>query len=154
MIKVISIFGTRPEAIKMAPLVAELKRHPNKIESKVLVTAQHRHMLDQVLDIFGITPDFDLDIMQDSQSLEQITTGALNGISQILKAEKPDLILVHGDTTTTMAASLAGFYNQIAVGHVEAGLRSFDKYSPFPEEINRKVTGVIAQYHFAPTFHN
>lgn len=138
----------------MAPLVAELKRHPNKIESKVLVTAQHRHMLDQVLDIFGITPDFDLDIMQDSQSLEQITTGALNGISQILKAEKPDLILVHGDTTTTMAASLAGFYNQIAVGHVEAGLRSFDKYSPFPEEINRKVTGVIAQYHFAPTFHN
>ena len=154
MMKIISIFGTRPEAIKMAPLIAELKKHPDKIESKVCVTAQHRHMLDQVLAIFGIVPDFDLDIMEHQQSLEQITTNSLNGISEVLKDEKPDLILVHGDTTTTMTASLAGFYNQIPVGHVEAGLRTFDKYSPFPEEINRKVAGIIADYHFAPTWSN
>lgn len=154
MIKVISIFGTRPEAIKMAPLVKELAKFPEKIESKVLVTAQHRQMLDQVLKIFDVKPDFDLDIMQECQTLEQITTNALNGISAIIKEEKPDLILVHGDTTTTMAGSLAGFFNKTKVGHVEAGLRTFDKFSPFPEEMHRKITGVIADYHFSPTENN
>jgi len=154
MIKIISIFGTRPEAIKMAPLIAELAKHPNEIDSKVCVTAQHRYMLDQVLDIFHIVPDYDLDIMQTAQSLEQITTNALDGISEVIKKENPDLILVHGDTTTTMAASLAGFYNKIKVGHVEAGLRTYDKHSPFPEEVNRRITGIIADYHFAPTIDN
>jgi len=154
MIKIISIFGTRPEAIKMAPLIAELSKHPTQIESKVCVTAQHRSMLDQVLNIFHITPDYDLNIMQTSQTLEQITTSALIGISEVLKKENPDLILVHGDTTTTMAASLAGFYNKVRVGHVEAGLRTFDKYSPFPEEINRKIVTAISDFHFAPTIQN
>lgn len=149
-LKVISIFGTRPEAIKMAPLVKELEK-ARGIESKVCVTAQHREMLDQVLEIFGIVPDFDLDIMKKRQTLAGITTAAINGISGVLEEEKPDIVLVHGDTTTTFAGSMAAFYNKVSVGHVEAGLRTFDKYSPFPEEINRRLTGVIADYHFAPT---
>ncbi|TMN21999.1 non-hydrolyzing UDP-N-acetylglucosamine 2-epimerase [Lentibacillus cibarius] len=150
-IKVLSIFGTRPEAIKMAPLVLELKKRPEKFESIVAVTAQHREMLDQVLSIFGITPDFDLNIMKKKQSLAQITTRALEGLDAVMKETEPDMVLVHGDTTTTFAASLAAYYNQIAVGHVEAGLRTWDKYSPYPEEMNRQLTGVMADLHFAPT---
>lgn len=150
-IKVMTIFGTRPEAIKMAPLVLELKKRPDEFEPIVTVTAQHREMLDQVLDIFGITPDFDLNIMKQKQSLAQITTRALEGLDEVMKDTKPDIVLVHGDTTTTFAASLAGYYNQIAVGHVEAGLRTWDKYSPYPEEMNRQLTGVMADLHFAPT---
>jgi UDP-N-acetylglucosamine 2-epimerase (non-hydrolysing) len=149
-IKVISIFGTRPEAIKMAPLVLELKKH-NEIESKVLVTAQHRQMLDQVLEIFNIVPDFDLDIMKENQSLAGISALSISKIDEILKDEKPDLVLVHGDTTTTFSGALAAFYNQIPVGHVEAGLRSNDMYSPFPEEMNRTLTGRLAALHFSPT---
>jgi UDP-N-acetylglucosamine 2-epimerase (non-hydrolysing) len=150
-IKVITIFGTRPEAIKMAPLVHELNKYPDEIESIVTVTAQHRQMLDQVLEIFGIKPDYDLNIMKDRQTLTEITTRALEGLDNVMKEVKPDLVLVHGDTTTTFVASLAAFYNQIAVGHVEAGLRTWNKYSPFPEEMNRQLTGVIADLHFAPT---
>ena len=150
-IKVMTIFGTRPEAIKMAPLVLELQKYPNEIESIVTVTAQHRQMLDQVLEIFKITPDHDLNIMQDRQTLTDVTTRALEGLDKTMKEVKPDLVLVHGDTTTTFVASLAAFYNQIAVGHVEAGLRTHNKYSPFPEEINRQITGVIADLHFSPT---
>ncbi|WP_063613002.1 non-hydrolyzing UDP-N-acetylglucosamine 2-epimerase, partial [Bacillus cereus] len=140
-LKVMTIFGTRPEAIKMAPLVLELQKHPEKIESIVTVTAQHRQMLDQVLSIFGITPDFDLNIMKDRQTLIDITTRGLEGLDKVMKEAKPDIVLVHGDTTTTFIASLAAFYNQIPVGHVEAGLRTWDKYSPYPEEINRQLTG-------------
>ncbi|HDR5634731.1 TPA: UDP-N-acetylglucosamine 2-epimerase (non-hydrolyzing), partial [Bacillus anthracis] len=136
-LKVMTIFGTRPEAIKMAPLVLELQKHPEKIESIVTVTAQHRQMLDQVLSIFGITPDFDLNIMKDRQTLIDITTRGLEGLDKVMKEAKPDIVLVHGDTTTTFIASLAAFYNQIPVGHVEAGLRTWDKYSPYPEEMNR-----------------
>lgn len=150
-IKVMTIFGTRPEAIKMAPLVLELEKYPDEIKSVVTVTAQHREMLDQVLELFNITPDHDLNIMKDRQTLTGITTRALDGLDEIMKLEKPDLVLVHGDTTTTFVASLAAFYNQIAVGHVEAGLRTGNKYSPFPEEINRQITGVIADLHFSPT---
>jgi UDP-N-acetylglucosamine 2-epimerase (non-hydrolysing) len=150
-IKVMTIFGTRPEAIKMAPLVLELEKYPEQIESIVAVTAQHRQMLDQVLDVFGISPDYDLNIMKDRQTLTGITVRALEGLDQVMKEAKPDLVLVHGDTTTTFVASLAAFYNQIAVGHVEAGLRTWNKYSPFPEEMNRQLTGVIADLHFAPT---
>ncbi|WP_125153348.1 non-hydrolyzing UDP-N-acetylglucosamine 2-epimerase [Clostridium rectalis] len=149
-LKVITIFGTRPEAIKMAPLVKELERR-EEIESKVCVTAQHRQMLDQVLELFNITPDFDLNIMKDKQSLTGITTKVLTGLKEIFEGEKPNLILVHGDTTTTFAGALAGFYQQTKVGHVEAGLRTFDKYFPFPEEMNRRLTGAIADLHFAPT---
>lgn len=149
-IKVITIFGTRPEAIKMAPLVKELEKR-EEIESLVCVTAQHRQMLDQVLDLFNIKPDFDLNIMKAKQSLTGITTNVLEGLEKIFDKEKPDLILVHGDTTTTFAGALAAFYKQIKVGHVEAGLRTFDKYFPFPEEMNRKLTGAIADLHFAPT---
>ncbi|HDR5541302.1 TPA: UDP-N-acetylglucosamine 2-epimerase, partial [Bacillus anthracis] len=127
-LKVMTIFGTRPEAIKMAPLVLELQKHPEKIESIVTVTAQHRQMLDQVLSIFGITPDFDLNIMKDRQTLIDITTRGLEGLDKVMKEAKPDIVLVHGDTTTTFIASLAAFYNQIPVGHVEAGLRTWDKY--------------------------
>ncbi|MDA1524095.1 UDP-N-acetylglucosamine 2-epimerase (non-hydrolyzing), partial [Bacillus cereus] len=141
-LKVMTIFGTRPEAIKMAPLVLELQKHPEKIESIVTVTAQHRQMLDQVLSIFGITPDFDLNIMKDRQTLIDITTRGLEGLDKVMKEAKPDIVLVHGDTTTTFIASLAAFYNQIPVGHVEAGLRTWDKYSPYPEEMNRQLTGV------------
>ncbi|MDC3411790.1 non-hydrolyzing UDP-N-acetylglucosamine 2-epimerase [Terrihalobacillus insolitus] len=150
-IKVMTIFGTRPEAIKMAPLVLELKKRPEQFEPIVTVTAQHREMLDQVLDIFGITPDHDLNIMKSRQSLAQITTRALEGLDEVMQQTKPDIVLVHGDTTTTFAASLAAYYNQIAVGHVEAGLRTWNKYSPFPEEMNRQLTGVMADLHFSPT---
>ncbi|MGH0666762.1 non-hydrolyzing UDP-N-acetylglucosamine 2-epimerase [Bacillus paranthracis] len=150
-LKVMTIFGTRPEAIKMAPLVLELQKHPEKIESIVTVTAQHRQMLDQVLSIFGITPDFDLNIMKDRQTLINITTRGLEGLDKVMKEAKPDIVLVHGDTTTTFIASLAAFYNQIPVGHVEAGLRTWDKYSPYPEEMNRQLTGVMADLHFSPT---
>ncbi|AJO20215.1 MULTISPECIES: non-hydrolyzing UDP-N-acetylglucosamine 2-epimerase [Bacillus] len=150
-IKVMTIFGTRPEAIKMAPLVLELKKYPDHIESLVTVTAQHRQMLDQVLSAFDIQPDFDLNIMKDRQTLADITTRALSKLNELLIEQKPDIVLVHGDTTTTFVGSLAAFYNQISVGHVEAGLRTRNKYSPFPEEINRQITGVIADLHFAPT---
>ncbi|QBP42092.1 non-hydrolyzing UDP-N-acetylglucosamine 2-epimerase [Paenisporosarcina antarctica] len=149
--KVMTIFGTRPEAIKMAPLVLELQKHTDEIESIVTVTAQHRQMLDQVLDTFGITPDFDLNIMKDRQTLIDVTTRGLEGLDAVMKEAKPDIVLVHGDTTTTFIASLAAFYNQIAVGHVEAGLRTFNKYSPYPEEMNRQLTGVMADIHFSPT---
>ncbi|MCA1065392.1 UDP-N-acetylglucosamine 2-epimerase (non-hydrolyzing) [Rossellomorea sp. AcN35-11] len=150
-IKVMTIFGTRPEAIKMAPLVLELEKHPEKFESIVTVTAQHRQMLDQVLEIFNVTPDHDLNIMKDRQTLTGVTTRALEGLDKVMKEVKPDIVLVHGDTTTTFVASLAAFYNQVAVGHVEAGLRTWDKYSPFPEEMNRQLTGVMADLHFSPT---
>ena len=150
MIKVLSIFGTRPEAIKMAPLIKALESH-EAFESKVCVTAQHRDMLDQVLKIFDITPDYDLDIMKNRQTLTDITTNALMGLEKVIRAYQPDVVLVHGDTTTTFVGSLAAFYNKVKVGHVEAGLRTFNKYFPFPEELNRKLTGVIADLHFAPT---
>lgn len=146
-----TIFGTRPEAIKMAPLVLELQKHTEDIESIVTVTAQHREMLDQVLKTFGITPDFDLNIMKDRQTLIDVATRGLEGLDQIMKDAKPDIVLVHGDTATTFVGSLAAFYNKIAVGHVEAGLRTWDKYSPYPEEMNRQLTGVIADLHFSPT---
>lgn len=149
-IKVMTIFGTRPEAIKMCPLVNELKRR-KEIDCKVCVTAQHREMLDQVLDIFNLTPDYDLNIMKNKQTLSTITTSVLNGLDKIFAVEKPNLVLVHGDTTTTFAASLSAFYNKIKIGHVEAGLRTYNKYSPFPEEANRVLTGHIADLHFAPT---
>lgn len=148
--KVITIFGTRPEAIKMAPLVKELEKREG-IDSKVCVTAQHREMLDQVLDYFDIKPDFDLNIMKSKQTLTGITNKVLEGLEEIFIQEKPDMILVHGDTTTTFSGALAAFYQQIKVGHVEAGLRTFDKYFPFPEEMNRKLTGALADLHFAPT---
>lgn len=148
--KIITIFGTRPEAIKMAPLIKELEKR-EEIESKVCVTAQHREMLDQVLKLFDIQPDFDLNIMETKQTLTGITNKVLEGLEEVFKEEKPDMILVHGDTTTTFAGSLAAFYQQIKVGHVEAGLRTFNKYFPFPEEMNRKLTGSLADLHFAPT---
>ena len=149
-IKVMTIFGTRPEAIKMAPLVKELEKR-EEIESVVCVTAQHRQMLDQVLETFNITPDYDLIIMKQGQTLVDITTRALQSLSEVISQVKPNIVLVHGDTTTTLSGSLAAFYNQVSVGHVEAGLRTYDKYSPFPEEVNRQVTGIIADMHFAPT---
>ena len=152
-LKIMSVFGTRPEAIKMAPLVKELEKN-SSIESKVCVTAQHREMLDQVLALFNIVPDYDLNLMKRKQSLNSITTDVLNSLGDILSEEKPDMILVHGDTTTTFASALAAFYNKIKVGHVEAGLRTYDKYFPFPEEMNRKLTGAIADLHFAPTSRN
>ncbi|TYR80175.1 UDP-N-acetylglucosamine 2-epimerase (non-hydrolyzing) [Priestia megaterium] len=150
-IKVMTIFGTRPEAIKMAPLVLELKKRPEEFEAIVTVTAQHREMLDQVLDIFYIKPDYDLNIMKDRQTLMDVTTRGLEGLDDVMKKVKPDIVLVHGDTTTTFIAGLAAFYNQIKVGHVEAGLRTWNKYSPYPEEMNRQLTGVLADLHFAPT---
>src|SRR5690625_3477385 len=150
-IKVMAIFGTRPEAIKMAPLVLELKKRTEVFEPIVTVTAQHREMLDQVLDTFGITPDYDLNIMKEKQTLAQITTRALEGLDEVMKETNPDIVLVHGDTSTTFVASLAAYYNQIAIGHVEAGLRTGDKYSPYPEEMNRQLTGVMADLHFSPT---
>lgn len=152
-IKVMTVFGTRPEAIKMAPLVHELERTEG-VESIVCVTAQHRQMLDQVMDIFHLTADYDLDIMQPRQTLATITTKSLAGLDEVLEQAKPDMVLVHGDTSTTFAGALAAFYHKIPVGHVEAGLRTFDKYSPFPEEMNRKLTGQIAALHFAPTERN
>lgn len=152
-IKVMTVFGTRPEAIKMAPLALELKKYP-QIESTVCVTAQHREMLDQVLEIFKINPDYDLDIMRERQTLIGITTRVLEGLDEVMKDAKPDIVLVHGDTSTTFVGALAAFYNQIKVGHVEAGLRTYDKYSPFPEEMNRCLTGRIADLHFSPTVQN
>ncbi|HOQ74943.1 MAG TPA: UDP-N-acetylglucosamine 2-epimerase (non-hydrolyzing) [Thermoclostridium sp.] len=152
-LKVMTVFGTRPEAIKMAPLVKALEANP-AIESSVCVTAQHREMLDQVLDIFRIRPDYDLNIMQERQTLADITTRALNGLYEVFGEAAPDIVLVHGDTTTTFAASLAAYYLKIKVGHVEAGLRTHDKYYPYPEEMNRKLTGAIADLHFAPTESN
>ena len=146
-----TVFGTRPEAIKMAPIVLELAKHPDKITPVVAVTAQHREMLDQVLKLFHIKPDYDLDIMAQGQTLFDITTKAMQGLDKVLTAEKPDIVLVHGDTTTTFAGALAAYYHQIPVGHVEAGLRTHNIYSPFPEEMNRKLTGCIAALNFAPT---
>ncbi len=153
MIKVMSVFGTRPEAVKMCPLVLELQRHSD-IESIVCLTGQHREMLDQVLRVFGIQAQYDLNIMRPGQTLTAITSSVLEGVEKVLVKEKPDLVLVHGDTTTSFAAALAAFYQQVPVGHVEAGLRTYDKYSPFPEEINRSLIGRIAELHFAPTEHN
>ncbi|MHB8172389.1 MAG: non-hydrolyzing UDP-N-acetylglucosamine 2-epimerase [Thermincolia bacterium] len=151
MHKVMTIFGTRPEAIKMAPLVKALDAHPEQFLSRVTVTAQHREMLDQVLNLFEITPDHDLNIMRPNQTLFDITSRALLGLKEVLEQDRPDIVLVHGDTTTTFVAGLAAFYLQIPVGHVEAGLRTGNKASPFPEEMNRKLTGSIADLHFAPT---
>ncbi|WP_415225754.1 non-hydrolyzing UDP-N-acetylglucosamine 2-epimerase [Psychromonas sp.] len=148
--KILTVFGTRPEAIKMAPLVDALKKQPG-IDAKVCVTAQHREMLDQVLELFSITPDYDLNIMQPGQSLSDVTTNILSGLEPILKEFRPDLILVHGDTSTTLSTSLAAFYQQIPIGHVEAGLRTGDLNSPWPEEGNRRLTSAITQLHFAPT---
>ncbi|MGE7367134.1 non-hydrolyzing UDP-N-acetylglucosamine 2-epimerase [Desemzia incerta] len=150
-IKVLTVFGTRPEAIKMAPVVKELHKQSERFESIVVVTAQHREMLDQVLKTFDIQPDYDLNIMKEGQTLSTITANVLLGLDQIMKEAEPDIVLVHGDTTTTFAASISAFYNQIKVGHVEAGLRTWDKYSPFPEEMNRQLTDVIADIYFAPT---
>lgn len=150
-IKVMTVFGTRPEAIKMAPVVLELAKHPDEIVPVVTVTAQHREMLDQVLNLFDIKPDHDLDIMAAGQTLFDITSRAMMGLDKVLQEEKPDIVLVHGDTTTTFAGALASYYHQTSVGHVEAGLRTYNKYSPFPEEMNRKLTGSIADLHFAPT---
>ena len=153
-IKVMTIFGTRPEAIKMAPLVKELEKNSDKIESVVCVTAQHRQMLDQVLEIFDIKPDYDLNIMKARQTLVEIVTRSLEGLDEVMKEAQPDIVLVHGDTSTTFVGSLAAFYNKISVGHVEAGLRTYNKYFPYPEEVNRRITGVIADMHFAPTQRN
>ena len=151
MKKILSVFGTRPEAIKMAPVILELSKFPDLFDSRVCVTAQHRQMLDQVLDLFGIYPQYDLDIMEKSQSLGNITCKVLQGLESVFDDFRPDFVLVHGDTTTTLAASLAAYYHKVDVGHVEAGLRTGDIYSPWPEEINRHLTSVIARYHFAPT---
>jgi UDP-N-acetylglucosamine 2-epimerase (non-hydrolysing) len=150
-IKIMVIFGTRPEAIKMAPLVKELNQAASHFQVKVAVTAQHREMLDQVLDLFNIIPDYDLDIMEPGQTLFTVTTRVLEGLAGVLERGRPDIVLVHGDTTTTFAGSLAAFYHQIPVGHVEAGLRTGNRYSPYPEEMNRKLTGCLADLHFAPT---
>ena len=145
------VFGTRPEAIKMAPLVKEFQKHPDKFETIVCVTGQHRQMLDQVLELFEIKPDYDLNIMKQGQDLYDVTARVLTGMRDVLKESKPDVVLVHGDTTTSTAAALAAFYQQIPVGHVEAGLRTYNIYSPWPEEMNRQITGRIATYNFAPT---
>ena len=151
MKKVMLVFGTRPEAIKMAPLVKEFQKHPDEFQTIVCVTGQHREMLDQVLHIFEITPDYDLNIMKQGQDLYDVTARVLLGMRDVLKEARPDVVLVHGDTTTSTAAALAAFYQQIPVGHVEAGLRTHNIYSPWPEEMNRQLTGRIATYHFAPT---
>jgi UDP-N-acetylglucosamine 2-epimerase (non-hydrolysing) len=150
-LKVLTIFGTRPEAIKMAPVLKVLEAHPDRVESRVCVTAQHRQMLDQVLELFDIVPDHDLDLMTQDQTLAQVTAAVSTHLEPVLAAERPDWVLVQGDTTTVMAASLLAFYHRIQVGHVEAGLRTRDKYRPFPEELNRRVAGVVADLHFAPT---
>lgn len=150
MIKVMTIFGTRPEAIKMAPLVKELEKR-EEIESIVCVTAQHREMLDQVLNVFNIKPDYDLNIMKQGQTLSEITSRVLVGLEEVIKKEKPNIILVHGDTTTTFAGALAAFYNNVDIGHVEAGLRTYNKYSPYPEEMNRQMVSCMSDMNFAPT---
>ena len=151
MKKIMLVFGTRPEAIKMAPLVKEFEKHPEEFKTIVCVTGQHRQMLDQVLDLFEITPDYDLNIMKQGQDLYDVTARVLTGMRDVLKEAQPDVVLVHGDTTTSTAAALAAFYQQIPVGHVEAGLRTHNIYSPWPEEMNRQITGRIATYDFAPT---
>jgi UDP-N-acetylglucosamine 2-epimerase len=150
-LKIMVVFGTRPEAIKMAPLVLELQKQKETIETITVVTAQHRQMLDQVLETFKVVPDYDLDIMGKRQTLLEITSKILDKLDPVIKKEKPDMVLVHGDTTTTFAASLVAFYNQVSIGHVEAGLRTFDKYSPYPEEMNRQMTDNLADLYFAPT---
>ena len=149
-IRVMTIFGTRPEAIKMAPLALELSRRP-QIDALCCVTAQHRQMLDSVLDIFRLVPDFDLNIMEPRQTLSTITSKCLLGMEEVLEQARPDLVLVHGDTSTTFAGALAAFYHRVPVGHVEAGLRTYDKYSPYPEEMNRRMVSAIADLHFCPT---
>ena len=151
MKKILLVFGTRPEAIKMAPLVIEFKKYPNEFETVVCVTGQHRQMLDQVLDLFEIVPDYDLDIMKSDQDLYDITSRVLLGMKEVLRKVQPDVVFVHGDTTTSTATALAAFYQQIPVAHVEAGLRTGNIYSPWPEEMNRQLTGRLASYHFAPT---
>lgn len=151
MIKVMSIFGTRPEAIKMAPIIQEMERYKSEIDSVICVTAQHREMLDSVLDTFHISPDYDLNIMKKGQTLDSVTGTILHGLNDILDREKPDMVLVHGDTTTTFASALSAFYHKIPVGHVEAGLRTHNLYSPYPEEANRQMVGTIAELHFTPT---
>ena len=151
MKKILLTFGTRPEAIKMAPLVKELQKYPDKFKTYVCVTGQHREMLDQVLDLFEIVPDYDLNIMKQGQDLYDITANVLLGFKHVLTEVKPDVVLVHGDTTTSTAAALAAYYQQIPVGHIEAGLRTYNVYSPFPEEMNRQITSKIAKYHFSPT---
>ena len=148
MVKILAVFGTRPEAIKMAPVIRALS---DKFDVKICVTAQHRQMLDQVLELFEIVPDYDLDIMQPGQDLFDITSNVLSGVKKVLQAESPDIVLVHGDTTTSMATAMAAFYLKIPVGHVEAGLRTYNINSPFPEEFNRQITSRIATLHFAPT---
>ena len=151
MKRVLTVFGTRPEAVKLAPVILELEKHPEGIESLVCVTAQHREMLDQVLEWFQIKPDYDLDLMQPGQGLAEFASRALIAVSKVLQELRPDVVLVQGDTTTVMITALAAFYQRIPVGHVEAGLRTQDRYNPFPEEINRRLAGVLATYHFAPT---
>lgn len=151
MIKVLLVFGTRPEAIKLAPVIYSLRNMPSIFDARICVTAQHRQILDQVLDLFEITPDYDLDIMTSGQSLTEVTQKAVTGVSKIIEAERPDVVLVQGDTTTTFCGALAAYYNQVKVGHIEAGLRTANKYAPFPEEINRRLTTQLTDYHFAPT---
>lgn len=151
MIKILIVFGTRPEAIKMAPLVNEFKKYPETFDTKICVTAQHRHMLDQVLEFFEIVPEFDLDLMRPNQNLHQLTADVILALRPVISSFKPDFVFVHGDTTTSMGASIAAFYSETKVCHVEAGLRTYDKQSPFPEEINRQITSRIADIHFAPT---
>ena len=150
-LNIMVVFGTRPEAIKMAPLILELKKHQETINTITVVTAQHRQMLDQVLETFEIVPDYDLDIMGKNQSLQEITSKILANFDPVVKKEQPDLVLVHGDTTTTFAAGLVAFYNKVSIGHVEAGLRTYDKYSPYPEEMNRQMTDSLSDLYFAPT---
>ena len=154
MKKIMLVFGTRPEAIKMAPLVKEFEKYPNRFQCIVCVTGQHRQMLDQVLHLFSIKPEYDLNIMKQGQDLYDVTTRVLLGMRDILKEAQPDFVLVHGDTSTSFVVALAAFYQQIPVGHVEAGLRTYNMYSPFPEEMNRNLTGKIAELHFAPTVNN
>ena len=151
MKKVVLVFGTRPEAIKMAPIVKEFQKHPDEFKTIVCVTGQHREMLDQVLNIFEITPDYDLNIMKQGQDLYDITSRVLTGMRDVLRESQPDIVLVHGDTTTSMASALAAFYQQIPVGHIEAGLRTHNIYSPWPEEMNRQITSRITTRHFSPT---
>ncbi len=151
MIRILFVFGTRPEAIKMVPLIKKCQKYPGELEVSICVTGQHREMLDQVLHIFDVKPNYDLNIMRQGQDLYDITARVLTGMRDVLEDARPDIVFVHGDTTTSMAAALAAFYQQIPVGHVEAGLRTHDIYSPWPEEMNRQITGRIATYHFAPT---
>ncbi|MFW5713529.1 MAG: non-hydrolyzing UDP-N-acetylglucosamine 2-epimerase, partial [Brevefilum sp.] len=153
-LRVMVVFGTRPEAVKMSPVIKELQRHADQIHTTVCITAQHREMLDQVLDVFEITPDIDLDLMETDQSLAGLTSRIFSELDPMIKTHTPDWLLVQGDTTTVMATAILGFYNQVRVGHVEAGLRTHDKWQPFPEEVNRRLAGVVADLHFAPTENN